>query len=58
MFKINQEREDILDRKERERENRRVITKLYIYIFFFEKMEGFEVTVCLGDVSTLAIVGK
>lgn len=46
-----------MDRKERERENRRVITKLYIYIFF-EEMEGFEVTVCLGDVSTLAIVGK
>lgn len=57
MFKINQEKEDILDRKERQRENRRVITKLYIYIFF-EEMEGFEVTVCLGDVSTLAIVGK
>lgn len=39
----------------RERGQKRNYKVTYL---FFEEMEGFEVTACLGDVSTLAIVRK
>lgn len=39
----------------RERGQKRNYKVTYLY---FEEMEGFEVTACLGDVSTLAIVRK